>query len=133
MADPGWARVAKGEEKEKENPPFGVFMQFQNQQGGSDAAYVHPETNPEKERIAQRLEGFNPRENQAWKEITRRFGSSIKQPELVSMAKVLATHAKLKVDRDAQRRKTVLLKWFEENWAAVQPFLDYVALEDAGA
>jgi hypothetical protein len=131
MADPGLTPVAKGEAKE--NPAFGVLMQFQKQQAGSDAVFVHGETNPEKERIAQRLEGFNPRENQAWKEITQRFGPSIKHPELLSMAKVLANHAKLKLDRDAKRRKTVLLKWFEENWAALQPFLDYVALEDAAA
>jgi hypothetical protein len=34
------------------------------------------------------------------------------------------------LDRDAKRRKSVLLKWFEENWNAIYPFLDYVVLEE---
>jgi hypothetical protein len=84
----------------------------------------------EKERIAVRLSGFNARENDAWKEMTRRFGSSIKHPELLTMAEALAKQAKLMLDRDAKRRKTVLIKWFEENWEAIRPHLDQVAFED---
>jgi hypothetical protein len=90
-----------------------------------------PEGNKEKERIAGRLQGFNPKDNQVWKEITRRFGSNIKQPELLSVANVLASNAHIKLDRDAKRRKTVLVKWFEENWVSIRPFLDYVVLEEA--
>ncbi|OHT05398.1 hypothetical protein TRFO_06001 [Tritrichomonas foetus] len=89
------------------------------------------EGNKEKERINSRLNGFNPKDNPAWREITQRFGNNIKQPELLSIATVLANNASLKLDRDAKRRKSVLIKWFEENWSAIQPFLDYVVLEDA--
>jgi hypothetical protein len=35
----------------------------------------------------------------------------------------------MKLDHDAKRRKTVLIKWFEENWTAIAPFLDYIVLE----
>lgn len=89
------------------------------------------ETNKEKQRINSRLNGFNPKDNTVWREITSRFGANIKQPELLSIAQVLASSASIKLDRDAKRRKSVLIKWFEENWAQIQPFLDYVVLEDS--
>jgi hypothetical protein len=88
------------------------------------------EDNQEKQRIAQRLQGFNSKDNPAWKAIAQRFGPAIKQGELLSIATVLAENANIRLDRDAKRRKSVLLKWFEENWTAVSPFIDYVVLED---
>ena len=90
-------------------------------------------TTKEKERIADRLSGFNPKDNMVWHEITQRFGSTIKQPELLSIATVLAQNANIKLDRDAKRRKSVLVKWFEENWTIIKPYLDYVVLEDSHA
>lgn len=89
------------------------------------------EQNKEKERIANRLMGFNPKDNSVWREISTRFGANIKQPELLSIAQVLASSANIKLDRDAKRRKSVLIKWFEENWGQIQPYLDYVVLEDS--
>jgi hypothetical protein len=88
--------------------------------------------NKEKVRILGRLKDFNAKDCSVWREITGRFGRNIKQPELLSIASVLAGHANIKLDRDARRRKTVLVKWFEENWPALQPYLDYVVLEDRG-
>ena len=89
------------------------------------------ELNREKERIAGRLQGFNPKDNPAWHQITQKFGANIKQPELLSIAEVLAKNACIKLDREAKRRKSVLIKWFSENWDKIKPFLDYVVLEDA--
>lgn len=89
------------------------------------------ELNREKERIAGRLQGFNPKDNPAWHQITQKFGVNIKQPELLSIAEVLAQNACIKLDRDAKRRKAVLIKWFSENWDKIKPYLDYVVLEDA--
>jgi hypothetical protein len=87
------------------------------------------DTNPEKRRIASRLSGFNPKDAGVWRELSRRFGTNVNQPELVSIATVLAQSANIKLDRDAKRRKAVLIKWFEENWTEIAPFLDYVVLE----
>jgi hypothetical protein len=84
----------------------------------------------EKERIADRLAGFNVMDNPVWREITGRFGRKIKHPELLSIADVLAAHANIKLDRDAKRRKPVLVKWFNENWGSLRPYLRYVSLED---
>ncbi|KAH0794754.1 hypothetical protein GPJ56_001301 [Histomonas meleagridis] len=89
------------------------------------------EANPEKRRISDRLSGFDVKDNIAWKEITRRFGSNIKQPELLSIANVLANYANIRLDRDAKRRKSVLIKWFNENWAAISGYLNHVVLEDS--
>jgi hypothetical protein len=114
-----------------------ALMAMANQGGPVDLgqlmgpAAAVPENNKEKERIAERLGGFNTKDNFVWKEIAARFGTNIKQPELLSIANVLASHANLKLDRDAKRRKSVLIKWFDEHWPQVQPYLDYVVLEDA--
>ena len=86
--------------------------------------------NPEKFRIAVRLAGFNPKDNFVTKEITRRFGANLKQGELINIAQVIAENAQIKLDRDARRRKNVLLRWFEEHWVQITPYLDYIVLED---
>ena len=109
------------------------YQPFYNGMHGTQEIIQQPEAagTKEKERIAERLAGFNPKDNSVWHEITQRFGASIKQPELLSIANVLAQNANIKLDRDAKRRKSVLIKWFEENWASIRPFLDYVVLEDS--
>jgi hypothetical protein len=84
----------------------------------------------EKARVARRLNGFNIKDTIVWKVMTRRFGGNIKHPELVSMAEVLSSHACITLDRDAKRRKSVLVKWFQENWASIEPYLPYIVLED---
>lgn len=86
----------------------------------------------ERQRIDARLNGFDPKNNPAWYSITQKFGANIKQSELLSIATVLANSANIKLDRDAKRRKTVLIKWFEENWNSISHLLNYVVLEDVG-
>lgn len=81
-------------------------------------------------RIAVRLAGFNAKESPVAKEITRRFGANIKQGELINIAQVIADTASIKLDRDAKRRKNVLLKWFDEHWSEITPYLDYIVLEE---
>ena len=115
------------------DPNFAMMAHLYAQTQGQDnfQQLIPPGTiTKEKERIANRLNNFNPKDTPVWREITQRFGSSIKQPELLSIATVLAQNAHIKLDRDAKRRKAVLIKWFEENWAAIYPYLDYVVLED---
>ena len=82
----------------------------------------------ERERIQIRLSGFKPKSSFAYKELIARFGN-ICHYDLLSIAQVLATAAGLTIDRDAKRRKSVLIKWFDENWITISPFLNYVVLE----
>lgn len=84
----------------------------------------------EKDRISQRLGNFNPKDNEVWRFLTLRFGQNIKQQELLSIADVLSKNAGIKLDRDAKRRKSVLIKWFEENWQQIKPYINYVVLDD---
>ena len=84
----------------------------------------------EKLRVFTRLKGFRAKESLVWTEITRRFGNEIKHGELLSIAEVVAANAGVQLDRDAKRRKSVLIKWFEENWFQISPYLNYVILED---
>ena len=86
--------------------------------------------NNEKLRISERLCGFNAKESDVVKAIYTKFGANVKQGELVNIAQVIASKVNIKLDRDAKRRKTVLLKWFSENWSKIQPYLKYIVLED---
>lgn len=98
---------------------------------GSLGSYQQmPDQSKEKVRIQGRMGHFNSKDNAVWKAITEKFGHNIKQPELLSIAHVLAQSANVKLDRDAKRRKTVLIKWFAENWPNLEPYLQYVVLED---
>ena len=100
-----------------------------NERNQSDNDYPNDDSS-ERSRIARRLDGFDPRDNVAWNELSRRFGSNLKQGELQSIAQALADGAGIKLDRDAKRRKIVLIKWFNENWKEISPFLDLVVLEE---
>jgi hypothetical protein len=86
-------------------------------------------TNPERARIATRLNGFNPKDNAAWTALGHRFGTRITKQALLKIAGILAVKANVPLDRDAKPRKTVLLKWFLENWASLSPFLDYLVYD----
>ena len=84
----------------------------------------------ERKRVEDRLNGFNMRTSPAWREICRRFGPSLNQTELLSLAQIIAGQLGLKVDREAKRRKEVLIKWYDENLKAVMEILPYIVLED---
>lgn len=88
-------------------------------------------TELERRKVDRRLEGFTPTTSRAWREICERYGSGLNQTELLSLAEVISIHLGLKVDRDAKRRKEVLIKWFDENFDQILPFLDHVILEDS--
>jgi hypothetical protein len=85
----------------------------------------------EKERVRRRVGAFDWKESKVWHGLTAHFGPKLNHEELISIAELIASHAKVKLDRDAKRRKIVLLKWFEENWLVVQPLLRVIVLDDA--
>ena len=73
----------------------------------------------EKERVRLRLVGFEPNSSKAWKYISSHFGHEIKQHCLCEMAKYLSAKRNIPLDRDSKRRKSVLIKWFHENWEKI--------------
>lgn len=103
------------------------------------APFDFPRTQNESERkkIDERLRGFSLNESKAWKSICEQFGPNLNQSELLSIAEVLCLEVNqtqrnlpLKVDREAKRRKEVLIKWFDENYTDLQPHLKTIVLED---
>ena len=103
------------------------------------APFDFPRTQNESERkkIDERLRGFSLNESKAWKAICEKFGPNLNQSELLSIAEVLCSEVNhtqrntpLKVDREAKRRKEVLIKWFDENYPDIQPYLKTIVLED---
>lgn len=77
----------------------------------------------EKERAVKRLGSFDPKSSNAWKELSSLFGLEVKQTFLIEVAKKLSSQLNLPLDREAKRRKSVLIKWFEENWDHVSSHL----------
>ena len=84
----------------------------------------------ERERVKKRVDGFEWRDSEVWITLTAKFGPRLNHEELTSIAELIAGHADLKIDRDAKRRKVVLLKWFEEHWSIVRSLLPVIVLED---
>jgi hypothetical protein len=97
---------------------------------GSDSEYSRNANEVERRRVGARLNGFVFKDSPAWQMISRRFGENLNQMELLSLAQVLSARLNLKIDREAKRRKEVLIKWYDENFRAISEILPYVYLED---
>lgn len=92
---------------------------------------VSPDVIPgDRRRVENRLRGFNPRDSAAWKAICGRFGPALNQSELLSIAEVIGAQVGIKIDREAKRRKEVLIKWYDENADALLPYINFIVLED---
>ena len=81
-------------------------------------------------RVQQRVSGFDFLCSDAWTYLCRHFGNKVTQEELVSIADAIKPYARVKLDRDARRRKSVILKWYQDNWPQIQQYIKYVVLED---
>ena len=82
--------------------------------------------NLERKRIQKRLLGFSTDSSVAYQILTSKFGY-INQKELLHIAEVCSTETKIRIDRDAKRRKMVLLKWFDENWEQISPVINRIS------
>jgi hypothetical protein len=87
-----------------------------------------PSPSGELDRIQRRLDGFDWQKSRAWLHLCCQFGPRLNQEELVSIAELVGNHLGIRPDRDARRRKIVMIKWFEEHWTAIQPVLRLVVL-----
>lgn len=77
----------------------------------------------EKIRNEERLRGFNEKGSVAYQELCDLFGPKPSQQELLSLAQVVSEHLNILLDREATRRKKVLIKWYDEHYHLVSPFL----------
>lgn len=95
---------------------------------GKTSLVLESETD-EMERVKRRIQGFNYKSSHAWKMLTAKYGPKLAHEELMSIAELLSAQVNINLDRDAKRRKAVLVKWFEENWEIIQGCLQFVILE----
>jgi hypothetical protein len=87
-----------------------------------------PYTSEEHARIQRRVSGFNWQRSYAWAHLSHTFGPRLNQDELVSIAELTSGIVRIRLDRDARRRKPVMIKWFDENWGYIQPVLRHIVL-----
>ena len=86
------------------------------------------ERSPSRTALEERLRDFVYKESAAWREISMRYGDELTQSELLCIAKVIGTNLGIIVDREAKRRKNVLIKWFDENLEVILPFFERIRL-----
>jgi hypothetical protein len=90
-------------------------------------------TQNQKDRLLteMRLRNFDPENCPAASLLTQLFGSAINATDLVSLAETCSYYLDIYLDREAKRRKSVLLKWFDENLQRIGPFLrEHVVVEN---
>lgn len=83
----------------------------------------------ELERVRRRMGEFVWQDSYAWQMLSAYYGKKINLSELITIAEVLTTVSPLRIDRDARRRKAVMVKWFDENWMQIQPLLPMIVLQ----
>jgi hypothetical protein len=89
-----------------------------------------PSPLPSPTSVPMQLKGFRYKSSRAWRELSLRFGTDLTASELLSVAEVVAFNLSLTVDRKAKRKKSLLVKWFDDNLKDVIPFLNHVRLID---
>lgn len=57
------------------------------------------------------------------------FPGGIGKHELIMIALLISDHIGIQLDRDARRRRNVLLAWYWEHWSEIFPYLKYVRFE----
>lgn len=97
---------------------------------GLDLDHSRSANEIERKRVDARLNGFVYKNSAAWQVITEKYGDNLNQAELLSLAEVIAAQLNLKVDREAKRRKEVLVKWYDEHLPEIMNLLPLIVLED---
>lgn len=85
----------------------------------------------ERQTLEDRMKNFDYKSSMAWKEIVIRYGADLTHGELRCVAEVIADNLAISLDREAKRRKNVLIKWFQENLEQIGPFLNKIKLIDS--
>jgi hypothetical protein len=75
-----------------------------------------------KQIVEARLSRFDPETSRARKVLRQLYGPAHNH-DLLSLAKLCCQYLDIYLDREAQRLKPVLLKWFDENIEQIEPFL----------
>ena len=83
----------------------------------------------EKANIKQYLEGWRKERSVTYAFFTAKFGKCPNKPDLFKIAQFVALMAQIPgVNRSAQRYKNVCLKWFDDHFLILRPFLENLFL-----
>ena len=99
---------------------------------GPPAATPSQPAPPQKYKTAQQLweqkfleekrDNFNTYGSRAWKWLHARFGKIAKE-EIISLGQVVAHSLGIELSREYKRRKETMIRWFEDNYDQVMPFI----------
>ena len=70
-----------------------------------------------------RIKRFNEKEPVSYQTLCSLLGEKPSQQELLSLAQVLSAKLNIPLDREAVRRKKILIIWFDEHFAKIEPFM----------
>ena len=79
----------------------------------------------------QRMAGFDEKTSRAYTFLCKRFGPKMSQQEMLSLAQVVTDTLDIPLDREASRRKKVLIKWFDENYDVISKHIHKIHMRDA--
>lgn len=89
--------------------------------------------NHNQKKVKERLNGFGTEEQgDTLEKIKKELGvEKIKKPQLLAIADILQKQSGAKLDRQAKRTVSVLLKWFDENWQKIAPYMNSQKIKDS--
>ena len=92
--------------------------------------FMHKPQSDDKEKVKAILGDFDPNKSEAWLTLEENFGVNVKQPPLLEIAKIIGQHVHINVNRNARRRKSVLIKWYHDNWDVIKPYIKNFRVDD---
>lgn len=69
------------------------------------------------------IKNFDWEKSRAWTWLVGRFGPRISKEELLSLGQVVGHNTGIALTREYKRRKKTMVKWFEDNYDKVMPFI----------
>lgn len=78
----------------------------------------------EKALLKEKLGGFDPKSSIAWTKLTDRYGPKISLDEMLSLAQAVSSVLNVPLTREYKRRKDMLIKWFDEHFDVIWPFIE---------
>jgi hypothetical protein len=71
---------------------------------------------------------FCAQESRALTLLRQKYPIDLSRRSLYSLATVMSTLANVRLERDFARRKELLIKWFDDNYEAIEPFFQFIEL-----
>ena len=84
----------------------------------------------ERNKLNERLNQFDWERSKGYEMIKKKGWDQLNHKELRSIAVILAKKCNITLDREAKRRKPILVKWFDDNWCDISKIIGRFALLD---